>query len=556
MIKQILFIVSLAASPSIFADQLLVLSGGGSPLGNHYSQYLQTKTIFDDMNARFPAMNPSVLFGAGNRAGEAPVLADVHRLVKQGELSFRQMVVGAIDGNSAATLKNVGAYFEQPRLKKMAKEETLFLLVSDHGMPFILPNGSMSRTFDNNCIDLWNFRADLASGKVGDGPTSQRCLSKDRLRDLLNTQVSAGRVVFAMSQCFSGGFHMMSVTSKNNYPTANPRICGFTAAPEDTTASGCTPDVDGPGYQGYERSFTEQLTGIDVVSGRRLRPARSSLQEAHAEATIEDLTKDIPLATSDFYLWKWALAMEKKNFVPRTRHLTAAQARALITGSVIGASASMLDSYKKKNEFFGRVQKALDLYPEYRRIHAATLPAHVKLEAQLAESFADLEQAMESYAPTLSQNRTLLFNEFRKAVRLGQAGLTPNEAAIEAQLYSNPGADTMVLLSMSVLAVTNPEAAKSLSEYQGKRENYAYEYAKRSSRKDLNELAQAVKDLQQSSTDLENQYVNLVKRHGHVRRLLIYRQVLGALNALERMKDTQALSELEGLLACENAELK
>jgi hypothetical protein len=39
--------------------------------------------------------------------------------------------------------------------------------------------------------------------------------------------------------------------------------------------------------------------------------------------------------------------------------------------------------------------------------------------------------------------------------------------------------------------------------------------------------------------------------HGHLRRILIYRQVLGAWAALDKMKDRQALGELKGLLDCE-----
>jgi hypothetical protein len=42
------------------------------------------------------------------------------------------------------------------------------------------------------------------------------------------------------------------------------------------------------------------------------------------------------------------------------------------------------------------------------------------------------------------------------------------------------------------------------------------------------------------------------KMHGHLRRILIYRQALGAWAALDKMKDRQALDELKGLLECES----
>lgn len=556
MKKHFLFLLALMICRATAADQLLVLSGGGSPLTNHYSQYLQTKTLFNDLNARFPHMKPSVLFGAGNRTGSELVLADTHRLVKNGELSFHELKPGIIDGNVPATLANLNAYFTQPSLKQMSGQETMFLFVSDHGMPFVLPNGQVARAFDNNCIEMWNFRADLRSGTVAEGPSSQRCLSKERLRGLLTTQVSAGRVVFAMTQCFSGGFHMMSVTAKNNYPSANPRICGFTAVPEDTIASGCTPDVDGPGYQGYERSFTEHLTGVDVVTGHRLRPARISLQDAHREATLEDVTKDIPLATSDFYLWKWALAIAKNSFVPRTSVLKVHQVRALIEQALIGQRQSESRGYKNKERFFTSAQKALDLYPEYRAIFAGPLSEHVKLEGQLDAEVAEAEQTLGVYTPTLQVSQSALLNEWHKAVAAGLTRANAVEKAIENKVYGGTDADTLVLLSMSVQSVTVPPTARILSDYQGKRESYALEYAKRNLRKDLRDLALAIEDLKVTTAQMEERYTELMKKHGHVRRLLIYRQVLGAYNALEKMDDKVALKELEGLLECEMAELK
>src|SRR5690606_29342261 len=87
----------------------------------------------------------------------------------------------------------------------------------------------------------------------------------------------------------------------------------------DATASGCTPDVDGPTYRGYERFFTEQLTGKDVVTGKELTtPPKATVKEAHYAAALNDSTKDIPLSTSEYYLINWSDLFEEEGFKPRS----------------------------------------------------------------------------------------------------------------------------------------------------------------------------------------------------------------------------------------------
>jgi len=526
------------------ADQVMVLSGGGSPASNHYSQYLQAKVLSVDLQERFPDLALTVMFGAGNRSGDPAVLADVRR--------SPEMLPGFISGNRPATEKSVMDFFESVSLKKMNTDETLFLLVGGHGLPQPLAGGGFDLTFSNNCIDLWGFEADLHSGKFTEAPAAARCLSKDRLQSLLHTQVSAGRVVFAMSQCFSGGFHQMSVSHKQKYPSANPRICGFTSSAEDTIAAGCTADVESENFQGYERSLTEQLTGIDLPSGRRLRPARQSLQEAHQEATVEDLTGDIPLATSDYYLWKWALAIQAPAFVPRTSAITAKQARLILRNAKIGAAHQGAEQLNKKNSFFARVKQALDRYPEYRRGINGPLENQQRLEQKLGAQLAELVQASNSFAEPLEASEELLYEEWNKFVRQGHSQLSPSEADIEIRHFTNPLPEPIALMARSIQTITEPAMARALADYETKREDYALKWAAQNRRKDLKELAQAVRDLQNNVDELERQVDEMRKRHGHIRRLLIYRQVLGAWQALEQMNDLEALRELEGLLECES----
>lgn len=532
-----------------YADQILVLSGGGSPENNHYSQYLQTKTLYSDLKERFSDLSPSLFFGAGNRTGTAATIGDVHRVYKEDDLLFSEMIPGFIPDNNAATPKNINQYFDRLLI---APNETFFMLVSDHGSPFINSRGEIDESFSNNCIELWGTSIDLKADTYKENPPYLRCLSKNSLQTKLRKAAAKGRVVFAMSQCFSGGFHQMSVDTNHKYPSANPAICGFTSVTEDDTAAGCTPSVNDVNHQGYERAFTEQLTGLDVVSAQKLRPGRTSLKEAHEEATVQDLTKDIPLSTSDYYLWQWALAIEASNFKPRTKKISAKEARSYIQNSQIGQTGdSESTRYQGKNLFFSRAQAALNFYPEYRDLLKAPLSAHQALEDKLAAQLEDLADRIEPLALALNTSVSALSTQWKQFVSRSESvpNISPLEAQLERQIGFSP------ILVMSFKAVSDLKTANALRDYNARRMGYALEWAARSPEKDLRNLAQAINELESSVKNLEDEYLKLEIRHGHVRRLLIYRQILGALNALEKMEDPIALKELDGLLSCENARL-
>lgn len=546
-----LLLMSFTTNP-VFANQILVLSGGGTPLTNHYSQYIQTKTLFDDLSARFPQTEATVLFGGGNQPGVVPTMGDVHRLVKLDGLDYESLIFGEIKGNSAATPQNVEKYFAQDKLSKMRKNEALFLFVSDHGMPFIDDEGNFDLSYDNNCIELFGYGADLKNGDVTMMDDRQRCLARKDLQSRLEKKVSAGRVVFAMSQCYSGGFHKMSVSLEGPYPKANPRICGFTAVPEDATASGCTADVDGPTYQGYERYFTQQLTGVDIVSGERLRPARVSMKEAHEQATLEDNTKDIPLSTSDYYLWKWALVISKKGFVPRTKVIDT-QAALNILGSLrIGSHALNDPLYLAKEKFIIEAKAAIiKLHPELEpRINGSL--------TELAEVVTAMGQALEFQQSMLMQVEnvvdtltTVLIKHWSDAIRRGKSGLSEEDQDVEKVIFADTTIQDAALITMSVKAVTDPKRSEAISSYKARRIKLAMEWALKTGRKELVSLVSRIKQNTKKLEQGNSAYDLNEKMHGHLRRILIYRQVLGAWAALDKMKDQKALSELKGLLDCE-----
>jgi hypothetical protein len=104
---------------------------------------------------------------------------------------------------------------------------------------------------------------------------------------------------------------------------------------------------------------------------------------------------------------------------------------------------------------------------------------------------------------------------------------------------------------MSVKAVTDPKRSEVISSYKARRIKLAMEWALKTRRK---ELASLVSKIKQNTKNLEqgnSAYDLNEKMHGHLRRILIYRQMLGAWAALDKMKDQKALSELKGLLNCE-----
>lgn len=306
-----------------------VLSGGGNPFTNHYSQYLQTRTLTKAL-VGIPSAGPvDVRFGAGNNEHQPTLLADVFRIQIVNGQPKSSLLSGVIPGNRPATKTEVVNYFD--RLTGVLPEDTFFLFVSDHGMP-----NQAAGNYDNNCIDLWNYDA----AKQTPGPQAQSCLSKNELKGMFD-KIPARRKVFVMSQCFSGGFHQMSVQTKAGYPTADAGICGFTATTKDETASGCTPFADGPNYKGYERFFTQQFSGKDVVTGKDMPyQPKHGLKDAHIAASLEDTTKDMPMSTSDYFLMQWAEAALPETFAPRTQAATAAAVRTAILGVMQGTIPS------------------------------------------------------------------------------------------------------------------------------------------------------------------------------------------------------------------------
>lgn len=297
--------MSLAATSMLV---VLILSGGDSPTGNNYSQYLQAKRM-NQFFRHHSKGDVTTLFGSGINSGNKMSMApDVQRKTAlDGDVILEK---GVLSHNQAATYQKVLTYFNKTLAKQRWKTGSRFLLfVDDHGMPnqwdptdIRINNHEVEAAYNNNCINLW-------LPGISAHP-EHACLSTSQLRQLLTKVIPNNTPVnFVMSQCFSGGFHQLGfIKDSHGMPHKVGETCGFTSVPKFTYASGCTVFVDEKLYDGYERRIAEAITGRSVMTGKKLQDPIYSLSKAHDMAFMTDNTKDVPTRTSEAYLQTILLA--------------------------------------------------------------------------------------------------------------------------------------------------------------------------------------------------------------------------------------------------------
>jgi hypothetical protein len=299
-------------------DAFVVISGGGGPESNHYSQYLQARAYVTYLHAHYPENSIWTFFGAGNISGQPPLLADVEQTGlddKGGEtLSW---IPGALPGNHPARRDVLARAFRDEILPSVKDGGTLYLFVGDHGGP----SGGID---PESIISLWGLDRDPTLPFGWRSSAAAETLGVAELRRWLSAGLGQGRVVFVMSQCFSGGFHYLGLprelapnpawftqvpfwASAIHEPKTLPPVAGFTATDDHSFASGCTSDVSANHWAGYERYLPENLLGLDLFTLRPgTQPARHSFREAHVLAVLSDQTLDKPRSTSEQYLQLWA----------------------------------------------------------------------------------------------------------------------------------------------------------------------------------------------------------------------------------------------------------
>ncbi len=349
--RLLLLILLLVNAPASFArDVFVMLSGGVSPWDNNYSQYLQARAVVTWLEQTYPRDSVWAFFGAGNVAGEEPMLCDVRREEKRGNRTVETWLPGAVSRNRPARRDVFLKALREEILPAVAGGGTLYLFVGDHG--------SQSRgTNSESVIDMWRLEPDRA-GERRWRSTRDAALPVSELRRALAEGLGRGRVVFCMTQCHSGGFHHLAVprvmTANARWFTTTPswlapplapvtfaRAAGFTATDERSLAAGCQPDPDPARWIGYERYVPERLFGWDLFelksTGRGLR----SFAEAHEAATLFDQTIDKPYSTSEQYLERWAtfidtrLAREENEALKARIAALEAKVGATPTGSAI-----------------------------------------------------------------------------------------------------------------------------------------------------------------------------------------------------------------------------
>jgi hypothetical protein len=326
-------------------DAFVLLSGGGTPLTNNYSQYLQARSVETYFARRYPAESTWVFFGIGNREGEPPVLADARKELKRDNLLVESWLPGVLPRNRPATRESFLKALREEILPIVQDGGTLFLFIGDHG--------SLSRgAKPESVVTMWQLKQN-APGATGWSTDNKEELSVTDLRAALADGLGRGRVVFCMTQCHSGGFHFLSVPREIAPPAAwftvappaappsSPflPIAGFTATDEESLAAGCEPDPDPERWAGYERFAPESLLGRDLFTLEPIGPGLPSFAEAHENAILVDRTIDKPRATSEQFLERWAVAIEKlaanpQGLTPAAADAVRAFTRAVDTGRI------------------------------------------------------------------------------------------------------------------------------------------------------------------------------------------------------------------------------
>lgn len=548
--------VAVPAAPARAPDRFILISGGGDPISNNYSQFLQARLLADNLIHWYGPARIDVFFGAGNQPQTSNAFPDVHRVETQQGRSVHSFVVGRISNATAATRQRILERLESEDIRK--HQGTLFLIVGDHGLG--------QQRYRDNCIVLWSHDSDGRSiGRDG------QCLRVSDLAKLI-PKLSARRTVFFMSQCYSGGFHQLAVDDQGSHPTTKRRVCGFSSTTARRMASGCTPDVSDERYQGYERSLAEALTGIDVVSGRRLaQTVPASALGVHRLAALRDATIDIPLSTSEYFLLRWAKSIESKAFVARNARVKANSARTLLKQAATGS----LTRGVARN----RREPRLRDFTRYLIETETMLARHLSKPGSLNPGTGRIELALRDL--TADQNRNF---EARKNVRKQHANLRRSQLLpVWRELFTDdaPARDFEIdefeptllrrdwaqshksnwaarlerffLVNLFRTTRRNPERAHQMATYFADRESRMLGYMERSG--DLAGVAMQLRKLASQLRNLEQEAWDLERQRGLLLRAQQMRRILGARLALVKMRDKKALAELAELEACEQTVL-
>lgn len=176
------------------------------------------------------------------------------------------------------------------RLEESQSDDNLLVIYLGHG-------GRASDNTNNNYLRLWG----------------ESKLSVIDLVDLLQKQPDDVTFRFVFPQCFSGSFVKLIHTDPNHLTLDNisTKRCGFVTVPDDRQSEGCTLENDETKYRDFSTYFFAAINGKNRF-GQLLawNPDKNNdgivnIREAYFYANIEAYARDVPRATSEYYLELW-----------------------------------------------------------------------------------------------------------------------------------------------------------------------------------------------------------------------------------------------------------
>lgn len=547
-------------------DAFVILTGGGTPLSNEYSHYLQARAMSQFFRERYPAESIWTFFGIGNRDGAAPILADVHREVKdaRGRL-VDTWLTGTLPANRPATRASFLTALRDEILPRVASGGTLYLFIGDHGE---LTDGKKGES----AVTLWQLRR----GRRGRWDTDEsEVLTVSDLRAALAVGLGKGRVVFCMTQCHGGGFHFLGVPRDLAKPdTALPRVAGFTATDEANLAAGCVADPDPEKWQGYERYLPQALLGTDLLSGARQGPALGSFAAAHEAATLVDRTIDKPYSSSDQFLERWATRIE----TDISRSLTVSDAE----GAAAATYAGIVDARHVKLAEDPSLAQRVAQFRKFTDMLAArnAATAHLLRSGTRAELQAALAEP-EPSGPRGGRRRNgpsarrvwadTLRPAWAAAVKAGQVSVLPAAAlAFEQRLlkleedgrdyFTGTGRRTGLLneiywgSGLSEPIVKDRAKADAVPRWALERRERILAWAKAAESESVRAAAAAITQAGARNAEPAPEREPTIDPTA-VERVLFYRRVLGAWQYLILTQNRAALAQLAALIEVENTPL-
>jgi len=265
--------------PEVARLHVLMINGGGSREQNYQSHLLHLRALQDLLaRAGVPPDRMALYVSDGSDPAPDVALREAQPeadfwLLEGSPLAPRLQTPIIFESSTVpgaklapATRADIGRWFETTG-KKLNKDDTLLLYVTDHG----------SRNTEdptNNAITLW--------GK------GERLPVRD-LAAMLGSLDPGVRVVVLMSQCYSGGFaELARARSRGALPDGS--TCGYFSSTRDRPAYGCYAENRGRDNVGHSFHFIEALAD------------HGDFPDAHTEVLVGDDAPDVPLRTSDVFL--------------------------------------------------------------------------------------------------------------------------------------------------------------------------------------------------------------------------------------------------------------